>query len=53
MAHRKTQNRALYQPGGVGWGVRWEGVCRGGDIQSSLYRFMLGFGYENNKNLAA
>ena len=25
---QETQRGALYQPGGVGWGERWEGVSR-------------------------
>ena len=24
---QRTQTGALYQPGGVGWGGRWEGTC--------------------------
>ena len=27
-----TQTRALYQPIGVGWGERWEGISEGTDI---------------------
>ena len=26
---QETQTRALYQPRGVGWGQRWEGVSKG------------------------
>ena len=26
---QETQTGALYQPRGVGWGGRWEGVSRG------------------------
>ena len=29
---QKTQGGALYQPRGVGWGRRWEGDQKGGDI---------------------
>ena len=29
---QETQTGALYQPRGVGWGGRWEGVQKGGDI---------------------
>ena len=28
----KTQMGALYQPRGVGWGKRWEGGQKGGNI---------------------
>ena len=31
MAH-EIQTQALYQPRGVGWGRRWEGGSKGGDI---------------------
>ena len=27
-----TQTEALYQPRGVGWGGRWAGGSKGGDI---------------------
>ena len=26
---QETQTGGLYQPRGVGWGVRWEGVSKG------------------------
>ena len=29
---QETQTGALYQPRGVGWGERWEGGSKGGDI---------------------
>ena len=29
---QETQTGALYQHRGVGWGGRWEGVSKGGDI---------------------
>ena len=29
---QETQTGALYQPRGVGWGGRWEGGSKGGDI---------------------
>ena len=29
---QETQTGALYQPRGVGWEGRWEGVSKGGDI---------------------
>ena len=29
---QETQTGALYQPRGVGWGRRWEGGSKGGDI---------------------
>ena len=29
---QKTQTGALYQPRGVGWGERWEGVSKGRDV---------------------
>ena len=28
---QETQTGALYQPRGVGWGVRWGGVQKGGE----------------------
>ena len=31
-----TQTGALYQPRGLGWGGRWEGVQEGGDICTPL-----------------
>ena len=33
---QETQTGALYQPRGVGWGGRWEGGSRGGDICISM-----------------
>ena len=32
---QETQTAALYQPGGVGWGGRWEGASKG-DICISM-----------------
>ena len=29
---QETQTGALYQPSRVGWGERWEGGSKGGDI---------------------
>ena len=29
---QEAQTGALYQPTGVGWGGRWEGGSKGGDI---------------------
>ena len=29
---QETQTGALYQPGGVGWGGRWEGGSKGRGI---------------------
>ena len=29
---QETHTGALYQPRGVGWGGRWEGVSKGGDV---------------------
>ena len=29
---QETYTGALYQPRGVGWGGRWEGVSKGGDV---------------------
>ena len=29
---QETLTGALYQPRAVGWGGRWEGVSKGGDI---------------------
>ena len=39
---QETQTRALYQPRGVGWGGRWEGVSKGrGYIYTyGLFRLM-------------
>ena len=33
---QEIQTGALYQPRGVGWGGRWEGVC-GSDGKASAY----------------
>ena len=33
---QETQIGALNQPRGVGWGGRWEGVQKGGDICISM-----------------
>ena len=34
---QETQTGALYQPRGVGWGGRWEGGPKGGDIYMYTY----------------
>ena len=33
---QETQTGALYQPRGVGWGGRWEGVSKGRVIGISM-----------------
>ena len=35
---QETQTGALYQPRGVGWGGRWEGVSKGRGKQKILRR---------------
>ena len=34
---QETQIGALYQPRGVGWGRKWEGGSKGGDIYIYLW----------------
>ena len=38
-----TQTGALYQPRGVGWGGRWEGVSKGRGYMFTYGWFMLSF----------
>ena len=40
---QETQTRALYQPRGVGWGGRWEGVTIGRGYIYTYGLFMLRF----------
>ena len=40
---QETQTRALYQPRGVGWGGRWEGVSKGRGYIYTYGLFMLRF----------
>ena len=40
---QETQRGALYQPGGVGWGERWEGVSRWRGHKYTYGWFMLSF----------
>ena len=40
---QETLNRALYQPGGVGWGGRWEGSSKERGYTYTYGRFMLWF----------
>ena len=40
---QETQARALYQPRGVGWGGKWEGVLKGRGYMYTNGRFMLRF----------
>ena len=40
---QETQTGALYQPGGVGWGGRWEGASKGKGYMYTYGRFMLRF----------
>ena len=36
---QETQTRALYQPGGVGWGGRWEGGSKGNTFCIPMYTY--------------
>jgi len=40
---QETQTEALYQPRGVGWGVRWEGGSKGRGLMCTYVWFMLSF----------
>ena len=40
---QETQTGALYQPTGVGWGVRWEGGSKGRGFMYTYVWFMLSF----------
>ena len=40
---QETQTGALYQPRGVGWGGRWEGVSNGRRYMYTCGWFMLRF----------
>ena len=40
---QETQSGALYQPRGVGWGGRWEGVSKGRGYINTYDWFMLCF----------
>ena len=40
---QETQKGALYQPRGVGWGGRWEGVFKGREYMYTYGWFMLRF----------
>ena len=47
---QETQTGALYQARGVGWGRRWEGGLKGGDICIPMADSCWGL-TENNKIL--
>ena len=47
---QETQTGALCQPRGVGWGERWEGGSKGGDIGIPMADWCWGL-TENNKIL--
>ena len=40
---QETQTRALYQPRGVGWVERWEGVSKGRGYKYTYGLFMVRF----------
>ena len=44
---QETQTEALYKPGGVGWGGRWEGVLGGRGYVYTYGWFMLRFDRNN------
>jgi hypothetical protein len=45
---QETQAGALYQPRGVGWGGRWEGVSKRMGYMYTYGRFMLRFDRKQN-----
>ena len=45
----RNSNRALYQPRGVGWGGRWEGVSKGRGYMYMLWLIHVEFSQKTAK----